>query len=65
MSTVYDGIQRPLDLLEGSFIGRGEKTSPLPLDKKWRFVPDSNITIGQKINGGEILGRIQETELLV
>ena len=27
MSTVYDGIQRPLDLLEGSFIGRGEQKS--------------------------------------
>ncbi len=62
MSTVYDGIQRPLDLLKGSFIGRGEKTSPLQLDKKWHFVPDSGITSGMKVQGGKILGRIQETE---
>ncbi|MFX0185393.1 MAG: LAGLIDADG family homing endonuclease [Candidatus Hodarchaeota archaeon] len=62
MSTVYDGIQRPLDLLKGSFIGRGEKTSPLQLDKKWHFVPDSGLTSGMKVQGGEILGRIQETE---
>jgi V/A-type H+-transporting ATPase subunit A len=62
MSTVYDGIQRPLELLKGSFIGRGEKTNPLALDKEWHFIPESNIELGQKINGGEILGRIQETE---
>lgn len=62
MSTVYDGIQRPLDLLKGSFIGRGEKTSPLDLNKKWYFIPESNMTPGTKLQGGEILGRIQETE---
>jgi V/A-type H+-transporting ATPase subunit A len=62
MSTVYDGIQRPLDLLEGSFIGRGEKTNPLDLTKKWRFIPEPNTSIGTKLQGGEILGRIQETE---
>jgi V/A-type H+-transporting ATPase subunit A len=62
MSTVYDGIQRPLDLLKGSFIGRGEKTSPLQLDKKWHFIPDSGLTLGMEVQGGEILGRIQETE---
>ncbi len=62
MSTVYDGIQRPLDLLEGSFIGRGEKTSPLNENKFWHFIPESNLTKGIKLNGGEIIGRIQETE---
>ncbi|MHA2248301.1 MAG: LAGLIDADG family homing endonuclease, partial [Candidatus Hodarchaeales archaeon] len=62
MSTVYDGIQRPLDLLEGSFIGRGEKTNPLDLSKKWRFIPEPNLTPGTKLQGGEILGRVQETE---
>lgn len=62
MSTVYDGIQRPLDLLEGSFIGKGEKTSPLDLKKKWHFIPESKMTLGTKLQGGEILGRIQETE---
>ena len=55
MSTVYDGIQRPLDLLEGSFIGRGEKTNPLTLEKKWHFVPESDLTKGTKINGGECI----------
>ncbi len=62
MSTVYDGIQRPLDLLEGSFIGRGEKTNPLDLTKKWRFIPETTTRVGSKLQGGEILGRIQETE---
>ncbi len=62
MSTVYDGIQRPLDLLKGSFIGRGEKTNPLDLSKKWRFIPESNLTPGKKLQGGEIIGRVQETE---
>jgi len=62
MSTVYDGIQRPLNLLEGSFIGRGEKTSPLDMNKKWNFIPEMKITNGTKLKGGEILGKIQETE---
>ncbi|MFW9854796.1 MAG: V-type ATP synthase subunit A [Candidatus Thorarchaeota archaeon] len=62
MSTVYDGIQRPLDLLEGSFIGRGEKTSPLDVTKKWHFIPESSIKPGTQLMGGEILGRIQETD---
>ncbi|MFW9779188.1 MAG: V-type ATP synthase subunit A [Candidatus Heimdallarchaeota archaeon] len=62
MSTVYDGIQRPLDLLQGSFIGRGEKTSPLDVTKKWHFIPESSIKPGTQLMGGEILGRIQETD---
>jgi V/A-type H+-transporting ATPase subunit A len=62
ISTVFDGIQRPLDLLKGSFIGRGEKTAPLDLKKKWHFIPETKLTVGTKLKGGEILGRIQETE---
>ena len=62
MATVYDGIQRPLDLLHGSFIGRGEKTNPLNLTKKWRFIPEPGLTNGSKLEGGQILGRVQETE---
>ncbi len=62
MSTVYDGIQRPLNLLEGSFIGRGEKTSPLDVNRKWHFIPELNVKTGSILKGGEILGRIQETE---
>src|SRR4030042_158019 len=42
ISSIYDGIQRPLDSIEkisGSFITRGIKVSPLEKEKKWHFIP--------------------------
>src|SRR5678816_857191 len=39
---IYDGIQRPLDEIaqkSGAFIGRGITTSPVDMDKKYKFSP--------------------------
>lgn len=63
ISSIYDGIQRPLPVLEelvGFFIERGVKASPLPREKKWHFVP--TVKPGVKLGGGDIIGYVDETE---
>jgi V/A-type H+-transporting ATPase subunit A len=63
LESIYDGIQRPLPVLKekmGDFIERGVSANGLDHDKKWDFKPLVNK--GDKVNGGEILGVVQETE---
>ncbi|MEA1993107.1 MAG: V-type ATP synthase subunit A [Euryarchaeota archaeon] len=64
-SGIYDGVQRPLDLIKeevGDFIERGVKVNPLPEEKKWHFVPVKNK--GDTIHPGDIIGYVKETELI-
>ncbi|HUX22313.1 MAG TPA: V-type ATP synthase subunit A, partial [Spirochaetia bacterium] len=63
LGTVYDGIQRPLAVLEkktGAFIGRGLSAPPLSMEKRWHFVP--NVKAGDSVEGGDRLGEVQETD---
>ena len=63
ISTIYDGIQRPLTrLLEktGEFIERGVVVPSLDREKKWGFTPA--IKQGDEVEGGAVLGTVQETE---
>lgn len=63
LESIYDGIQRPLPVLQekmGDFIERGVSANGLDHGKKWDFKPLVNK--GDRINGGEILGVVQETE---
>jgi V/A-type H+-transporting ATPase subunit A len=71
MGTIYDGIQRPLQLLYergGAFMVPGERGSPLDMEKKWYFVPDAGlaarIAAGEKVPAvaGLILGAVKETQ---
>lgn len=65
LSSVYDGIQRPLNMMRqksGDFIGRGIALPGLDRDKKWGFKP--KLRSGDKVTGGDILGLVQETPLL-
>src|SRR5512143_783239 len=42
LGQVYDGLQRPLELLAqsgGEFIQRGVYASPLPAERLWHFTP--------------------------
>jgi V/A-type H+-transporting ATPase subunit A len=42
VSSIYDGIQRPLDIIrdkEGDFVTRGIEVPALDRKKKWEFVP--------------------------
>ena len=65
LKSIYDGIQRPLDVLReqsGDFIGRGKIIPALDQKKKWDFVPVKKK--GDQVAPGEIIGEIQETQLI-
>lgn len=63
ISSIYDGIQRPLDkILEatgGNLLMRGVEVPPLNEEKLWEFVPTAKV--GDKVIGGDIIGNVQET----
>ncbi|MCZ7400694.1 MAG: ATP synthase subunit A [Candidatus Methanoperedens sp.] len=63
LESIYDGIQRPLPVLKesmGDFIKRGVSANGLSREKEWDFVP--TVKKGDKINGGDIIGTVQETQ---
>jgi V/A-type H+-transporting ATPase subunit A len=65
MSSIYDGIQRPLDIIrdkEGDFVPRGIELPPLDRKKKWSFQP--LVKKGDKVLPGDILGEVEETALV-
>jgi V/A-type H+/Na+-transporting ATPase subunit A len=65
IGTIYDGLQRPLDVIAkkaGSFITRGVTADSIPFDREWEFVP--SVKKGDEISGGSILGTVQETPLI-
>jgi V/A-type H+-transporting ATPase subunit A len=65
VSAIYDGIQRPLNVIRntsGDFIPRGIDLPALDENKKWRFSPQ--VKAGQAIISGDILGIVDETPLI-
>lgn len=65
ISGIFDGIQRPLTTLYfkyGSRISRGVSVNNLDREKKWDFVP--RVKVGDSVSEGDILGTVQETELI-
>lgn len=66
IGAIYDGIQRPLDAIfdkVGDRISRGVTAPALDREKKWHFVP--SIEAGAQVQTGDILGTVQETEVIV
>lgn len=62
---IFDGIQRPLEKIRelvGNSLVRGVEVPALDREKKWRFVP--KVKAGDKVVGGDILGTVQETEIV-
>lgn len=62
---IYDGIQRPLNKLAevgGDFLSRGLAFPALDRGKKWDF--ESRVKVGEYVEGGDILGVVQETSAL-
>ena len=62
---IFDGIQRPLEKIRelvGNSLVRGIEVPALDRDKKWHFVP--KVKPGDKVVGGDILGTVQETEIV-
>jgi V/A-type H+-transporting ATPase subunit A len=65
LKSIYDGIQRPLDVLRqksGDFISRGNIIPALDQHKKWEFIPLKKK--GEDVSQGEIIGEVQETPLI-
>lgn len=65
ISTIYDGIQRPLEKLyaaSGTNIQRGVEAASLDREKKWKFEPIKNN--GDKVIAGDIIGTVQETAVV-
>ncbi|MBI5228106.1 V-type ATP synthase subunit A [Candidatus Micrarchaeota archaeon] len=66
LQNIYDGIQRPLETIEkesgGVFIKRGIEAPPLDRKKKWDF--KATVKKGDKIKKGDIIGTVQETDLI-
>lgn len=64
LTSVYDGIQRPLPVLlekMGDFIERGVTAPGLDREKKWEFVPI--VTKGTEVKGGDVIGTVQEAHI--
>jgi len=65
ISSIYDGIQRPLDILKstkGDFITRGAEAFAIDREKKWDFEPISKV--GDKVTSGDIIGIVQESSIV-
>ncbi len=65
ISSIYDGIQRPLDdimKISGNNLQRGVEVPSLKRDLKWEFVPC--VKAGEEVAGGDIIGTVQETEIV-
>ncbi len=65
ISSIYDGIQRPLDdimAVSGNNLQRGVEVSSLKRNLKWDFVPTAKV--GDKVVAGDIIGTVEETEIV-
>ena len=63
---IYDGIQRPLNVIRdlvGNNLTRGIEVPALNREKVWHFVPVAKP--GDKVTGGDILGTVQETDVVL
>jgi V/A-type H+-transporting ATPase subunit A len=61
---VFDGLQRPLPLLQknsGDFIASGQHPFPLDCSRRWDF--SSERKIGDLIHAGEAFGKVKEGHL--
>ena len=66
IESIYDGIQRPLDdimKVSGNNLSRGISVPALKRDKVWQF--KATAKIGAKVEGGDVIGTVQETEIVL
>ena len=64
-TTIYDGIQRPLERryeAAGPNIKKGINLPALDRTAKWKFV--ATASVGDKVEAGDILGYVDETEVI-
>ncbi|MCK4401937.1 V-type ATP synthase subunit A, partial [bacterium] len=62
IESIYDGIQRPLDILmdkTGEYITKGVSASGIDRNKKWHFVPSAKAR--DTVRYGDTIGTVRET----
>ena len=63
LDTIYDGVQRPLDVLEdkmeSAFLDRGVDAPGIDLEKTWEF--DALVEEGDEVEPGDVVGIVPET----
>ena len=62
ITSIYDGIQRPLDdimKISGNSLKRGVEVPSLKRNLKWEFVP--TVQVGDEVAEGDVFGTVQET----
>ena len=62
ITSIYDGIQRPLDdimKVSGNNLKRGVEVPSLKRNLKWEFVPTAKV--GDEVEAGDVIGPVQET----
>lgn len=65
LETIYDGVQRPLNLIQekaGYFITRGIEVPALSRERRWHFVPTCEP--GDEVGPGDVIGEVAETVLV-
>jgi V/A-type H+-transporting ATPase subunit A len=66
IESIFDGIQRPLDVIygiSGDRIPLGVDVPKLNREKAWKFVPTKKI--GDFVTGGDVIGTVDETTAVV
>ena len=65
IESIFDGIQRPLTAIRekaGDRITRGVEVNALDRERRWVFEP--MLSVGAQVEGGSVLGRVQETAVV-
>ncbi len=68
LESIYDGIQRPLNIIYGQvghFITRGINVPGLDSKRRFDFIPNPDLKEGDEIMVGDTLGEVKETELIM
>ena len=65
LTNIYDGIQRPLEVLRDKYgpnIERGMDEPALSRERRWYFEPA--LSYGDVVSGGDVYGYVTETETI-
>jgi len=65
IGSIYDGIQRPLDVLRaqtGDFVSKGVHAGALDRERRWEFEPLAEA--GDELSPGQVIGKVKETEVI-
>lgn len=66
LTSIYDGIQRPLPIISekyGVFIPKGSSVSALDLGREWHFTPTA--VVGDQVGPGDVVGTVQESGSII